>query len=159
MNPNWTRWIKASINDFMLNQDRADASLKESPVPFFVEGQVRANERPNVWMEVRIDGPFYNQISRNFWEVVLEVNHVVSVLMDEEDLYVYDKVIGLAQGAYQNCIPVYKYGSGPDDDDTGLFELIRSERPLDTVQYGQVDEKTRLIQGSVTGEYIGHICV
>jgi hypothetical protein len=140
----------------MSTRNRADASLKQSEVDFFIEGQVRANEQSPVSMEVRLDGPDYKEVSKGCFKVHVSVNHIITVLVDEQDLYVYDKVMGLAQAMYENCIPVFKYGDGPDDDNSGLFELIRVDK-LRTIQYGQVNEKTRLLQGSVTGEYFGFI--
>jgi len=149
VNVNWSRWIFASITKHFY--DNLNASLK-----VYVEGQRRVNLRDQEnFCEVRVDGPYLTEVSKGNYRIYSEVNVVVQHHMSDSNWHTIHTNIGLVQGAF-TTIPIYKYGSGVQDDDSLLccLELVQDARnDLETNQLGQIGPDKQLMMATIEGHY------
>lgn len=151
MNPNWGRWIFASFSDHF-------ATKFDSVIALFIEGQHRDTRELPQFLELRIDGPFAIQISRGCWKIRSEISILVQTVMNDKNYHDHSHNMGVAQNAFDVCIPIYKYGNRDGDDDSfvGQMKLLqnRSERNfIEAYNFGQVHQDTKLLQGTVEAHY------
>ncbi len=149
INPNWSRWIWASCNQSF--DDNKGAYF------LFVEGNTPTVDGKEVFLEFRMDGPNIREPSKHYFVFDITINICVQVAMNNYDAHTFQKAFGWAQSMFVSCIPVFRYGNGPDDDQSflGNFLLINS-REIDFVkglQLGKIDPVTRLMQGTVECRY------
>jgi hypothetical protein len=115
VNPNWVRWLFASVASYL--KDVAD----DAGVPFFLEGMqardknlMQAKERA----EVRISGPFTEEISRSCYRATMNVNVLLTGVLDvKENSYGIIITAGIFHQAMDAPIPVWNYGGQPGDFD------------------------------------------
>jgi hypothetical protein len=154
MNPNWIRWICASVASHM---DEA-FKLYDPPLQMFLEGTPRATDNLEDWTELRMNGPCFSSGSEGEWIVEkLEVNIFIQSKFNQQDAYRIYKNIGLVCAAFTQ-IPVYKLGDQPQDDGTLItcLNLKTSGREeLKVIQLGQVTPTTQLVRAMVEGDYSG----
>ncbi len=157
------RWIRQSAYKYFDSLDRVDSSLKiesdniQGKVPMYFEG-LKRDGTPHTVIELRLDGPDTIELSRGYFRLDIEVNHIISVVQDEQDQFAYDKVKGIAAVQHAD-FSIFSLGSGPDDLKEFLFCMkLRQDlpEPVVCIDYGVVNEKTRLSQGSVTAKYRGY---
>ena len=149
MNKHWTRWIMASINTHFSSA---------ITLPYFIEGMDRETKDLTSFVEIRMDGPWFLELSANYWRVYIEVNIMIHTVMNDEDLYQHVKNIGNVTVAFQECISAYKYGNGDDDDDSqlGCLQLVveRNDREQTKISnFGQIDKSVKLQQATVEAHY------
>ena len=149
MNKNWTRWVCASI------LKHCDDIIT---IDTFIEGMDRQTRDQTSLAEIRIDGPWFNEQNRDYWRLYIELNVLVPTVMDDDDLYLHYRNIGDVNMCFQNCIPVYKYGDGPDDDSSqlGCLQLVidRYDREqIKTANFGQIDKSVQLQQATVEAHF------
>ena len=145
MNENWPRWLFASITKFF--------DTNKSTLSMYFEGLERNSfqDLPN-FVEVRIDGPYFTEVSKGNWKTYVEVNALVQSHISETDFHKIHKDVGKVVTIFDNSIPLYKYG-----DDSSLFGCLdllqsRSER-IQVSHFGQIDPDKRLMQATVEGHY------
>jgi len=145
----WSRWIKASCAKHF--------SGISDETKFFVEGFVRDTENLPDWVEFRIDGPFIKEHTRESWELAIEINVLISVT-EGVDIYRQEVIVGRVTELFLDCIRVYRYGNGPDDDQTelGCLELRKpsNREKLTVSNFGKLRPDTQLTQASVEGHYL-----
>ncbi len=149
MNPNWYRWIAASINEHF--------RVATLPLPIFIEGQHRDEPEPKDFFELRVVEQNAVEQTSGQWILRCTINCLVQSTMDDKNNYrIYDScgVIGVAY----TDIPVYKYGCGPADDDTflGCLQLKQDLARKDLVEvthFGQVNIDIKLVQSMLEGCY------
>lgn len=149
-NKSWARWLKASVSKHF--DDRRD-SLK-----LFIENQHRDTDEDAEFIELRMDGPRCLEVSKDCWKIRVEINILIQVVMNDVDFHRIDDVVGIVQAAFTNCIPVYRYGNRPGDDDTFLGSLVLLQSPsnrdfLEANRFGQIDIRTKLLQSAIEGHY------
>lgn len=115
---NMDRWLVSSIAKHF--EDVADGNID-----FMVEDQVRDSADLTNWVELRINGPEYKEWSGDEYMLNLEVDLLINVIHNPSNIYQIHEFSGLFESNCDN-IRIYKYGNGPDDDDSFLFCL-----PLD----------------------------
>jgi hypothetical protein len=148
---NWARWIFASMAKHF-------DSLKQGWT-FFVEGQHRGTtDELAKHLEFRMDGPWYTELSKNTYRVYCEVNILVHAVMNDTDLYLLLKGLGVVAEAMHAGIPIYKYGDGLEDDDSllGCMVLItdvKGKEGVKTYNFGQIHQTAKIHQGTVEGHY------
>lgn len=147
INKNWTRWIHVSIHKHF-----SDAMAGEG-IPLYIVAQPRGTRDEKTHVELRIAGPEFIQQSQIEVDVTLGVNLLISVHLNDENAHQYLNVEG--QVAYHcTSLQVYRYGdpANPDNDGTllGCLDLVGS---IDTIQIGQVDKDTNLVQAMIQAEY------
>ncbi len=149
-NKNWPRWIFASVSKhFYDNRDG---------IAIYVEGQHRDTKDNKDFFEIRVDGPYFTEYSKGYWRCYTEVNILVQSAMDNVNFHRIHTNVGIVAAAFTNAIPVYKYGSGDDDDDTllGCMQLVSDYRGKERIQinhFGIIDKNVNLMQASVEGHY------
>lgn len=149
-NKNWPRWTFASVCKHF--DDRRNG------LPLFIEGQHRATSELKDYLELRMDGPTLREVSKGCWLLRIEINILVSSAFDEENYHRIHQNVGIVQTAFTS-IPVFKYGDGPDDDQSyvGCYILqqnLASRDFLELNHFGRIDISIPLCQATVEGHYI-----
>ncbi len=145
INENWARWIMASLHKHF-DDNRQGLIL-------YVDGQIRDTRTESEYIEVRVDGPNFTEISKNNWKIFVEVNVLVSVTMDNKDLHRLVKYIGIVSAAFID-IMIYKYGDGASE--LGCMRLLQDTGTHERVQvsnFGVIDPAINLQQATVEGHY------
>lgn len=123
----------------------------------FIEGLTRTVDGTEVFLEYRMDGPLIREPCKNQFVFDITINIMVQVGISNYDAHAFQKAFGQAQSMFRGCIPIYKYGTGPDDDQSFLGNFIlKNSREIDAVkslQLGQIDPIMRLMQGTVECRY------
>jgi hypothetical protein len=149
MNINWPRWSYASITKHF--------ATEISSIPIFIEGADRETDELADFVEIRVDGPWMNEISADYWRIYCEINILVQSVMDD-DLHKLWRLIGEVNVAFQKCLSVYKYGTGNDDDSSflGCFKFVTDKydrEQVKTSNFGQINLNVKLQQATVEAHY------
>ncbi len=151
-NSNWARWIYSSVVVHFNNN--------RGTLPMFVEGDNRETQNVNKYFELRVDGPYSTEISRNYYKLEIEIGTVVCSIMQNIELYTQAELSGQVAKIFTPTIEVYKFGDGPDDDGSLLACLYlkqgRKEK-LEIKHIGRVSPDTRLNRSIVEGHYFTKI--
>ena len=149
INPNWYRWIVASILKHF-DAVKGDYSL-------YIEGDERDTDNLGHFAEIRTDSPFISQPCKGVKYLDMEINLLIQSVMDPEDLYKGMRVVGQFVQGFTQAIKVYKYGNEPQDDGSLLGCLrTRKKRYEDTIDignFGIVHQDTKLTQYTIEGHY------
>ena len=157
---NWPRWIYASVSKHFVEGMEADS------LTVFLEGTERNMEAlGQEFMEYRQDGPMFRPLDKiaggNYrYKAWIDVNIIFRVNINDGSFHRIHEVTGLVAKRFVDCISIYKYGSGVDDTGEFLthFQLDYENRnPIDINHFGQVDKDLSIMQGSVSGQYIGYL--
>lgn len=149
-NPNWPRWIKLSVvNHFK--------TVIADRFVFFVEGSTRRTKDEHNYCEIRIDGPFLNEVSKGYWCVDITIDILVDSNKDSVDLVIHERNVGIILAGFNVPISIMKYGNGEDDfPDILLGCLVPTPPPggdIITTNFGQVEADTRIMQSTVEQTY------
>jgi len=145
---NIPRWMFASISKHF------DARKQNEHL--FIEGQDRLTNEETDWLELRMDGPSQKEVSKGCFQFDIEINVLLSSVMNEKDYHKIFKLVGVAAAAFTNTIDIFKLGNGVDDDDTFLACARLRFENRESVQishFGQIDPDKRLVQATVEGHY------
>lgn len=147
---NLPRWVTASCAQFFKLRIGDQANL-------FLEGQERRTEALSQWLEFRLDGPYVVELSQNYFKVNIEINMLCVAQIDLTDFYKIHKLAGIALDCFV-AIPIYKYGDGPDDDQSLIDCMIitRSTDQREAIRvshFGRVNPDQKILQSSVEGHY------
>ena len=148
MHQNWVRWCYASINKHFEDG--------KSKYELYQEGDERTESEEAEFAELRMDGPFILCPQKNLYFLDIEINVLCQTHMDPRNFYEAQVMVGVFTSLFTNCIPVYKYGNSPLDDDSllGDFKLNRDTREtVDVSYFGIVRSGTRLTQTTIEGHY------
>lgn len=155
-NPNWARWVYASLADY-LREVATEANL-----PNIIES---LDERDDVFMgstdraEIRINGPFTNELSRGYYQMHVDANVLLTSRYDGAEKHGYElhRFLGLFHAAMDAVIPIFKVGLLPgDDEDVQIGCLSPKAGRNDAVRvlhFGQIVPTEHLKQGMVDARY------
>jgi hypothetical protein len=147
-NPNWNRWLRASV----IKHFATELAIFNP----HVEGVKRTDMCKDDFCEIRMDGPYFAEISKNVYDVTVEVNILIQTAMTRsKNLYTHE-IIGGAVCAAFVTIPVFKLGQESGDDGTQIGCLQRMDqpqRPIKVNDFGQIEAATLLRQATVEGHY------
>lgn len=151
INPNWSRWIKASVA-YHISQELPDNLLVEGAHRISLDQEVKDQ------VELRLDGPDIEIFSATHYVLHIQINCLISTGVRENQLYTQEEVVGRVQELLSQDILIYKYGSGDDDDDSFLgCMVLKQSRPynqfLETKNFGVIDQKYAMQQSTVEGHY------
>ena len=150
MNKEWARWIAASINkhfeDLLISASVLDFKL-------FFEGNHRATDISQSIIEVRSDGGYWIENTRNHWIGVYEINLLVQFYMDDKDNYRVWDLIGLCNEAMSKPFPIFKFGGSGDESLLGCFNRLRDKQEIITHFFGQIEPSLNLLQATVEAHY------
>jgi len=162
-NPHWTRWIIASVDDYF----RVNVATLLS-LPFLVEGQ---DDRDAVFegsvdrAELRYNGPFTKELSKDYWQLAVDVNILVTSNYGGASKNRFNLEINLGKfhEFADRCIPIFRFGDpaqAAENDDTLLGYLSPRTGKSDSVRslhFGQVSKTERIKQGQVDARYYMYI--
>lgn len=142
---NWPRWIKSSVFKFV--SDANATGLK-----IFIEGTERKTSDLASYFELRMDGPWSQELSKDYWRLEVEVNVLCSAVLGKE-LYAIDRMMGEMTKILDAVIPVKKYGD--DESQIGCLRLKTGDKygSIESHYYGQIEPKIKLIQATVEARY------
>lgn len=157
MSKHLPRWIKASLLKHFQEkvQKLGGVHLKIETVPYIDENGKVVTSLPQ-WSEFRLDGPFTKEPSRNYCNHRVEISLLVCTKVQGKDLHAHEKNVGVVYSAFVNEIPVYRLGTGEDDNQAllGCFIIQMEEREAVIVSnFGQIEYDIKLTQSTVEGHY------
>jgi hypothetical protein len=155
-NPHWTRWIHSSVAKYLKTVATTNSlavlieGVDDRDDPF--------QEAPDR-IEIRVNGPFSQEISHNYHRILVDVNVLLISQMGDQtrNVWDHDRYLGVFHEAMDGRIPIYRFGTGPEDDDDSLLGCLvpRSGKndSIRVLQFGQIDTTDRLRQGMVDARY------
>jgi hypothetical protein len=151
LNSNWLKWIRASVY-LHFSRYKGNNNL-------YLEGDERlTGDWPN-FAELRMDGPLILMPQKGLFYLDYDVNILVSAQLDQKQLYKADAILGSFLIAFTEYIMVYRYGTGPLDDQTllGCLKLHFTERSasrgIEVNTFGIIRQDTRITQSTIEGHY------
>lgn len=148
---NWPRWVQASVAKHF--KDVANTNSYSSLVEEIEERTTAFQEAPQR-VEIRMNGPFIKEVSKDYWKFEVDANILIFSHKDGtlDNAYTGTTIAGKMAQAAASQIPVYKYGGGVDDDDSliGCLNLRRgNDESIKVHHFGEIDTVNRLIQLAV----------
>ncbi len=145
----WPRWIGASVANYF-------DGLRQG-IHLFVEDQEFDASKEPQHFELRVDGPWSTQFTKNQYRVYGEVNILVNTAKDQKDAHKHKRGVGVMFDAFDN-IPIFRCGNGLEDDDSflGCWLLKQNERDRERVvisNFGQIQPRTKIEQSTIEGHY------
>lgn len=162
-NANWARWIFHSVADY-LKQVAIDANL-----PVLVEHFDERNaafERASDRAEIRITGPFDQELSKGYHRIYVDANVLLTSRYDGAGKNAASilKYAGLFQAAMSQTIPIWNFGGEPGDyvegdPDTQVFLGCLTPRPgknesVRVMNFGQLDKIDKIKQTEIDARYV-----
>lgn len=155
--PNWTRWIFASITEHFSSN-----VMVTNSIPFITEG---IHERDDKFMiepdraEIRINGPFVTELSSNCWRIWVDINILVTSNFggEQKDAYTLERNVGFIHEFADTSIPIKKFGSDMGDDGSLLGCLRPRTGKNDSIRvihFGQISKIDRIKQSQIDGRYV-----
>lgn len=152
-NPNMPRWVMASLCD--LFKTTADGIN----LHFFVEGidEEEPEDYDRSSALFRMNGPDV-KLGGGTETHRLEIQILITILpIANSNAHPPYNWAGAFQEVMLGPLPIYKYGTGPEDDQSLIGCLEPDPNVLDNVRivsYGQLNKTARVFQMSVNGRYI-----
>jgi hypothetical protein len=160
----WARWIFASVANY-LKQVAAQQNL-----PVLIE---HLDERTEDFMratdraEIRITGPFCQELSKNYFRVYIDVNVLLTSRFDGDSKNAYGilKYAGAFHEAMDMPIGVWNYGGEAgdyveDQPETQKFLgclKLRPGRDVRVMNFGQIDPVEKLKQTEIDARFVMEI--
>ena len=142
------KWIFASVSKHFDDRKKG--------LHLFIEGQHRTTNQQKDWAELRIDGPYLTEVSRNYWHFDIEINTLVASSIDDRDAYRYLKNVGIMLEAFTRTIDVFRFGTEVEDDGTYLGCLVLKQafrEKLVVSHFGLTAPDTKIRQSQIEGHY------
>ena len=154
MDKNLARWIFQSIAVHF------QSTASGLSLPYYVEGIDEMDDdiqRAN-HVELRITGPIIKEVSNGYFTVDVAVNLLFTRQMDSRDADVYSLIqwTGEFANVMLDPIPIYKKGTGADDDGSliGCIDVKKGDNEKVRVwHFGRLDKDTRINQSVVDALY------
>lgn len=150
MDKNLARWIFQSVAKHF------QSVANGISLPYFVEGvDERTVEEMRVsHVELRLTGPNLKEISNGYFHVDTVINFLFTKNMDEVSADAFDLIqwTGVFANVMLEPIPIYKKGTGAEDDGTLVGCLQVKDGKNDAVRvyhFGQLDKDTRVRQSEI----------
>lgn len=151
---NLPRWIFTSVAWHF--KEIAD----DNNIPLFIEGidERESEDSEQDHVELRLTGPIIKEVSKDYYTFDTVVNFLVTNLMSMSGDNAY-KIIdwcGILAYEMNKPLPIYKYGSGPDDDDSLIKCMQVKKNKSSSVKifhFGQIDKTSRIRQSEIDASY------
>ncbi len=154
MDKNLARWIFQSVAKHF------QSVANGISLPYFVEGiDERSEDTMRVsHVELRVTGPEVKEVSKGYYKAKLIINFLFTKNMDEASADAFDLIQWTGVFAHEMLepIPVYRKGTGPQDDDSLVGCIRVHEGRNEAVRiwhFGQLDKDTRVRQSEVDAVY------
>lgn len=145
VNKHWPRWLLASLSKWF--DDHKDG------LEMYVEGDDANLSALADYMEFRTNGPIFEESSKGWWQFDVVVNILVVSKRNDQSLHTLATNIGKVAAAFTTNIPVYKFGSGVDDNRDTLLGCLILQESITITQLGQVSPDIKELQAMVEGHY------
>lgn len=153
-NPNWARWIFASIAKNL--NDVATAN----DIPAIVEGiddDTDSDTEATDHVEIRISGPFTKKLQGEY-QIQMDVNVLLTSRFDgrKKNRHAILTNAGIFHEAMDQAILIYKYGVSVGDDNSYLGCLVpRSGKSgiVRVIHFGKIDPTDKVRQSVVDARY------
>jgi hypothetical protein len=163
-NPNWARWIFASVATEM--KQLADAHDLDSLIEHLDERTDEFIKSPDR-AEIRITGPFDNELSKGYHRIIVDINVLLTSIYggQNKNPYAIIDFAGLFQWRMGQPFPVWNYGKGVgefNDPDIGtrvqtflgcLLPIGGKNASIKVQHFGQTDKVDKLKQSVVDARY------
>lgn len=158
VNENWARWVFATMSGDFYNALDADPDID---FEIFIEGTHKGLPTEKELLEFRVDGPQTRQPSRGCFVLEFEINILVRSYMDDDDFHKMRKACGKVVAFLGKNHCIYRYGDGPNDDDSllGTLQLKnrRKNEPVRVNNFGQTDPQYRIEEATVAALFEIHL--
>jgi len=154
LNSNWARWIKASAAVyFKTTTDTLGLPLLTEGVDTREHAKLHYNHA-----ELRVNGPFVITPSHNYYILNVDVNVLLTELMDasSDNAYNIDTWCGALQAVMDGPINIFRYGSEEGDDQVFIGCLIPRQGKYDAnrvLHFGQISRVDSVRQSVVDGRF------
>jgi hypothetical protein len=150
IDPNWARWVFASVSKFF-EEHRGHTKM-------FVEGtDMKGRREDEDYFEFRFNGPIIDEVSKEWYFLFFDVNILVCSLQDQKNFHRLHNSVGRASTMFDKVIPIYKYGDGPDDDgsliDCAYLITEGGNGGIYINHHGKFDPTLNVLQSTVEGSY------
>jgi hypothetical protein len=152
LSPNMDRWVFASVSKHF---DDHKGSMN-----LYIEGMHRDTRKLEELIELRVDGPYYTEVSKKYWKVYVEVNVLIQCAKNNQNFHRVRQLSGNVMEIFEPCISVYKYGTPGDDSYVGSLGRMDQEdgrNNMQVSQFGQVDPVNQLEQATVEAHYVMYL--
>lgn len=150
MDPNWLRWIVASITKHFADALNGSLYLQ-------IEGTDRRTDQLQDYAELRYDGPTFDELSKGYWCIHINLDVLVCSKINDVNIYTPQVDVGVVLAAFTSDIPIFCYGNGQQDDPNlqlGCMVLKPyADVPIRVTNFGINREQVRLRQASVEATY------
>jgi hypothetical protein len=145
INENWPLWIVASCTKHF--------DSKRQGIHMYVEGCDRktAAQSMSEWVEFRIKGPKFKELSKGEYETVCDINVLVCVTKKAK-FYRAEEIGGLFLAAYTE-IPIKEYGTSPEGVEPFVECFRLADNYVEFTNLGLVEPANGIIQAVVAGRY------
>lgn len=106
------------------------------------------------WAELRINGPSYNEFTRGDTKLTCLVNVLLTSYKGDDDYKIY-AMTDIFKNAFDE-ICCYKYGSGPDDDQSYFGTLMLEKGnagKIDIVHFGLIQPESKFRRSFVEAAF------
>ncbi len=162
-NPHWARWVFHSVADY-LKQVAAEAGLP-ALIEHFDE-RTAAFEHASDRAEIRITGPFDQELSKGYHRIYVDANVLLTSRYDgaRKNAAAILRYAGLFHEAMAGPIPVWNFGGEPGDyvadaPDAQVHLGCLTPRPgnnnsIRVLHFGQLDKVDKIKQTAVDARYV-----
>ena len=155
MDQNLARWLFQSI---VVHFQSTASGLS---LPYYIEGvdEISDDNMRADHVELRVTGPNYKEVSNGFYTVDIVINFLFTKQMDISGADAFDIVrwTGEFANVMLEPVPIYKIGTGVDDDPNELVGCIQVKKGRNEAvriyHFGQIDKETRIRQSEVDAVY------
>lgn len=164
-NPNWIRWLRASLINVFDTYNRTDLTIPvisgsvQGKLPFYLGfGDRKDILNQPYWLELRRSEEKYLQYSPTCFDIMIDIGVLSFGTIDDADIYTKDLVDGIAVSMH-NDFAVSKYGSRLGDDQsyiTCMNLVTESESNVRLFNLGKSDDglsNITLIEASYRGRF------
>lgn len=146
LNEHWVRWIKASCTKHF------DDNRGSLPMDFEGAERVEAVDQED-YCEFRFGGPYFHELGSDEYKIRVICNVLIHhVKATDANFYTPAINEGIITKAFSESIPVHKYGTGADDDDS-LIGCLSREKEIRVNNFGQIQKGSRVVQSTVEADY------
>lgn len=153
MNENWVRWVYSSI--IIAVQTAIDAYNTTNPtLTLYVEGRQRLPDpQPVPRIELRIDGPDIIEVSSGCWNLHVEVNLLVTGIINTIDVYAQQRLMGLGTSILSNSITINEYGDGNSMLGCLILQTPPKGDGIIVSNFGLIESERNIFQSTVEAQY------
>lgn len=144
-NKHWPRWILASMSKWF--------DSHKDGLEMYVEGDDPNTAALSDYIEFRANGPTMKEHSKSWWCFDIVVNILVVSKRNDRSTHTLPINVGKVAAAFETNIPIYKFGSGVDDNRETLLGCMTLVGSIEITQLGQVAPDIKEQQAMVEGHY------